>query len=303
LVLAIPVCLYGLYQDFAGADHIASLGRGYVERGVAILFGGGTSGYIFRTLSTFTYSSSFSIFILCMAPFAWFAFRSRVLLRWRWLGLASLVLLLAAQISSGGRQALVFTVLTVILSGAFTERGFARKVAAPVAAAAGILLGFFFLGESKLARYETVLDMEQVRWRYETYFVRHNLEAIEQSPLGHGSGVASTAARHVGGVRFRATETAISRLAWEVGLPGILAYLWALVSLLRRVRQVTRETLDRELLLMSHAFFALGLVVFATSFNGWPLDVPPLNGFFWMLAGMVLLAPRLDRRADSNVSG
>jgi hypothetical protein len=77
----------------------------------------------------------------------------------------------------------------------------------------GIVLGFFLFGQEKLSRYETILDLEQVRWRYETYFIGANVDAVSASPLGFGSGVASAVARHVGGGLFFPTETAFSKLA------------------------------------------------------------------------------------------
>jgi hypothetical protein len=293
LLLTIPVCAYGIYQNFGGEDHIATLGRGYVERGVALLYGNGKSvEYTFRTLSTFTYSSSFSIFIILMAPLLWALYRG-ARGAWRWAAACALLLLLAAQISSGGRQALVFTAAALLLCELLQQGRLSRKLWAPLLLGVGLALGFFVLGEDKLSRYEAILDVDQVRWRYETYFVRHNLDAIRESPLGLGAGSASTAARHIGGLSFRATETFISKLAYEVGLPGILALLWLMSALCRRLWQVTRGLVDPELALLARAMLAIAVIVLLTSFNGWPLDVPPMNALFWAFAGVALALPAL----------
>jgi hypothetical protein len=294
LLLTAPVCLYSIYQYFSGAAHIASLGPGYVKRGVAILHGGGVGGvYTFRTLATFTYSSSFSIFIMLMAPFAWNLFRANEPQRWRYLALGTLLLLVIAQLTTGGRQALIFTVLTVLLAEGFRKRKVLTRLAAAGAIGLGILLGFFLLGEAKLARYETVLDLAQVKWRYETYFIGHNLTALRASPLGGGSGSASAAARHVKGLQVMATETAFSKIVYETGIPGVVAFLWMLGALLLRSRRIIRNLKDPSLLWFSRAFSAVAVITFLTSFNGWPLDVPPMNALFWALGGMLLASPAL----------
>jgi hypothetical protein len=291
LFLTVPVCGYGIYQYFGGETHIASLGPGYVKRGVAILQGGGTTGYSFRTLSTFTYSSSFSVFVLLMMPFAWVAIvamRSRL---WRMMVVGVVLLLYAAQISSGGRQALIFTVLAMLATEVYNKRAFLPRFAAPVVIVLGLAVGFFVMGQEKLGRYETILDLEQVKWRYETYFVANNLDAIAASPWGNGSGTASTAARHVGSVRFQRTETAVSKLAYEVGIPGLLAYLWVLAAVLRRGSRNLRGLRSPRMHLFGRAFMGIALLTFLTSFNGWPLDLPPLNALFWVFAGIALCAP------------
>lgn len=293
LVLTALVCIYGVFQYFGGATHVAALGPGYVKRGVALLSGVGASGHTFRTLSTFTYSSSFSVFIMVMIPFSWIAYRAALTKRWRWVALATVLLLLAAQISSGGRQALVFTAMCLLLTEVFYQQSLLSRLTGPVMIGAGLLLGFFIFGQEKLSRFESILDVEQVRWRYETYFVRHNLFALETSPLGSGSGAASVAARHVGGTRFVATETAFSKLAYEVGIPGLLAYFWMLGSIIRRARHVLRTARSRRMVLYGRGFVALGIMTFATSFNGWPLDVPPANALFWIFGGIAVATPVL----------
>lgn len=297
VLLTIPVCIYGLYQHFGGPAHIASLGPGYAARGVASLMGAGENEvYSLRTLSTFTYSSSFSIFVVLMAPFAWILFRGDSQRRWQVTALVGLLTLFAAQISSGGRQALVFTAMGVLLTEILHGRGLVRKVVAPMVVGLGILVGFFVLGSEKISRFETIFDMQQVRWRWETYFIEHNLRAIEASPLGNGSGAASTAARHVGAIKFAATETALSKTVYEVGIPGFLAYCWILLALLRRTWRARRGGGDRRLALFARAFFALGVIVFATSFSGWPLDLPPMNALFWAMGGLVFSPAYLAAR-------
>jgi hypothetical protein len=299
VLLAIPVCAYGIYQWFGGAEHIASLGTGYIRRGVAILYGGGRGESLsFRTLSTFTYSSSFSIFLLLIAPFSWILVRSQLAQAWRHAAVAATVLLLAAQLSTGGRQALVYTLLLLVLTELFYGRGLLKKLVAPAVIALGLYAGLSLMGKGVLDRFETIFDAAQVEARYRTYFVRHNLDAIQNSPLGHGSGTAAAAARHVGRVKFHATETAFSRIVYETGLPGVAAFFWLLVSLLRRCQRTYRHLADRQLTSFTRAFFVLGVIVTLTSLSGWPLDLPPLNALFWVFAGIALATPYLDRAPE-----
>jgi hypothetical protein len=302
LLLAVPVCLYGIYQYFGGSAHIASLGPGYVERGVAILQGAGTTSYSFRTLATFTYSSSFSIFILVMVPIAWVSIGATRLRAWRAFSIATVLLLYASQISSGGRQALVFTASAMLVTEVYTKRRFLPRLAAPIVIAVGLLLGFFLFGQEKLDRYETILDVEQVKWRYETYFVANNLDAIAASPWGHGSGAASTAARHVGTIRFGRTETAVSKLAYEVGIPGLIAYFWMLGAVVRRSVRSLRGLASYRMLLFNRAFLAIALTTLVTSLNGWPLDLPPANALFWIFGGIALGAPYLESEAAPSLA-
>lgn len=296
--LTIPVCLYGIYQYFGGGAHIAALGPGYVKRGVALLYGGGTAGHTFRTLATFTYSSSFSMFILLMVPLVWVSVGAQLQRRWREIALVCVLLLFAAQISSGGRQALIFTAMAMMLTELFEKRRMLPRIGAPIVVGLGLALGFFIFGQEKISRYETILDVEQVKWRYETYFVNNNLLALENSPLGNGSGSASAAARHVASASklFTQTETAFSKLAYEVGIPGLVAYLWMLLSVIFGARRALRSVTAPRLRLYGRGFMGIAIMTFLTSFNGWPLDVPPANALFWVFAGAALLLPHLQDR-------
>ena len=55
------------------------------------------------------------------------------------------------------------------------------------------------------------------------------------------------------------------------------------------------------MILYGRGFLALAIMTFATSFNGWPLDVPPNNALFWMFGGVALamhhLAPPVEQAA------
>jgi hypothetical protein len=302
VALTVAVCAYGVFQYFGGATHVGSLGPGYVRRGVAILHGGGAGDhYSFRTLATFTYSSSFSIFVQLMMPFVYVFLWMNLSKKWRAIIIAATVLLLMGQLSSGGRQALIFTLLGVVLTEVFSGQRQRKLVAALSVLAVALVTGFIVFGKGAVARYETIFDYQQVRSRYQSYLIDHNLEAIERSPLGHGAGVAATAARHVGGLKFFMTETFVSKTVYEVGLPGLAAFLWAMIALWRRHRHAARYIHDPDLARIGHAQIGLASIVLLTSLNGWPLDVPPLNALFWLFAGIALALPALGRATEPHV--
>ena len=184
----------------------------------------------------------------------------------------------------------------MLLTELYEKRKLLTRIGAPLAVGLGVILGFFIFGQEKISRYETILDVEQVKWRYETYFVNNNLLALESSPLGNGSGSASAAARHVAAAKFTQTETAFSKLAYEVGIPGLAAYLWMLIAVLLHARRALRAVTASRLRMYGRGFMGIAIMTFLTSFNGWPLDVPPANALFWVFAGMALLLPRLQER-------
>jgi hypothetical protein len=126
--------------------------------------------------------------------------------------------------------------------------------------------------------------------------------ALSQTLLGLGPGVDTVSARYglpafnpYGAIGGSLRESWWVKLVLELGIAGLAVGATMLVTILMRVLAVHRRLGDPQLRSVSAAIVALCAFVLVSNFKGSYLDLDPTNVLFWLLVGIVLKLPSLER--------
>ncbi|MEM7583399.1 MAG: hypothetical protein AAF560_08475 [Acidobacteriota bacterium] len=204
-------------------------------------------------------------------------------LRWRRLGIAALVTLLACSFVSGQRVALVLVPLVAAAASLWALGITSRRLARAGLVALGLALLALMMPAGRAA----LADLGD-RWRAAPppqFVVEQWRWAVRERPgwLGYGPGSATSAARHFEGIVL--IESVPAKRLYEGGWLGAGAWVVVvgalLVSILRRWADLGR------------AERAVSVYVLLLAVMPWwyPTDTDPGNLLFWLLAGMLQRTP------------
>lgn len=272
-----------LYGDFA---------RSATQNFAAFKVGNST---IYRIPGTFQFAAQYAMFCLFMIFPVLMQVRLDQSSRWRAFGYLTLVLVIAASLTSGSRGAFLhlpflFAVIGVLRFG-FSRGGNAIVVFAFIVFA-GVALWQF--DESAVIEHVAQLAAQNGR-----YIVVGGLDfAIEHGGLlGQGVGVGTVATRHVmsDANLFAAIENYYAKAWMELGLPGFVAVVMLFLYLLFGGLQTASRLRDGALRDSALTIVALVIFVIYISTRGWPLDQDPLAYYFWLMIGLLLKMPALEQ--------
>jgi hypothetical protein len=215
---------------------------------------------------------------------------------WRSIGLVALVAVCSLAVVSGQRIALLLVPLTVlgllILTGQFAN----LKRFVPAGVGLALILSFLIAQNPDLVsqRWASL----QARWEAAPpqVFIQQQFDWARREQtgiLGQGVGRGTNSARIFGQVQL--VETYHPKLLFEIGYLGLLATL-ALYTVLTVVTfRAYRSVKDPNL--RGYAASMWVFVLFISFFPYYyPLDVDPVNVYYWLAAGIVLKLPALDRQ-------
>ena len=220
---------------------------------------------------------------------------------WRILVLVGMALVFVNAVISGQRAALVLvpivTVILLIITGQFVN--FKRFI--PIGVGLSILL---FVGAA--------INPILVQQRWESFVSRWNaappqqflVNQFKQShdfivdwPLGRGIGRATNSTRVFGYTQL--IETYQPKLLYELGYPGMLAFMAMLLQLTFLTFLAYRSVRDRSL-----RGYGASLWVFIAFFTFnpqyYPLDVDPVGVYYWVMAGVILKLPKIDKQLQEE---
>lgn len=223
------------------------------------------------------------------------AFNDRSLI-WKIIGLASMAMVFVMALLSGQRIALALVPFTIVLLLFMTGQVANLKRFLPIGIALAVILGV------AATQYPDVvaerLDSFQSRWSAAPPqdFIMHQLEwamNAQQGFLGRGVGRATNAARIFGDTVL--VETYHSKVLYETGIFGLISMLAVYTALVIASFQAYRSIKDPNLRGYGASMFVF--VLFISYFPYYyPLDVDPVNVYYWLAVGIVLKLPDLDRQ-------
>jgi hypothetical protein len=215
---------------------------------------------------------------------------------WRILGLIALAMVAMNSVISGQRIALALVPAVVILLLVLTGQILNLKRFLPIGIGLALVLVFV------AGRNPDVLNerIESFRSRWEaappTAFITHQLEwAMDQQEgfFGRGAGRATNSARIFG--RTVLVETYHSKLLYEFGVMGLLTVLAYYTALTIATFMAYRQIKDPNLRGYGASMWVF--VLFISYFPYYyPLDVDPVNVYYWLAVGIVLKLPDIDRQ-------
>lgn len=256
-----------------------------------------------RLPGTFVAPWQWAWFLISSAFFCFgTAFSDRSLI-WRILGIISIVMVMASAVISGQRiaLALVPTVLVILLVLTGQIANFKRFIPVGV----GLALILTFLMARNPAVVAERISSFQSRWQASPpqAFIMQQFQEVfsdQESVLGNGLGRATNAARMFGKIRL--IETYHPKVTYEIGIPGLICVLWLYTSLTIETFKSFRATKDPNL--RGYCASMWVFVLFISYFPYYyPLDVDPVNVYYWLAAGIALKIPHIDaqERLDQNL--
>ncbi len=249
-----------------------------------------------RLPGTFVAPWQWGWFLISSAFFAFgTAFSDRALL-WRIIGLIAMAMTMILAVLSGQRIALalvpIVTTLLLIITGQILN----LKRFLPIGIGLGLIITFLAI------RYPEVIAERissfQARWNAAPpqEFIFNQLEWAmdkQQGFLGRGVGRATNAARIFGQTVL--VETYHSKVLYETGVIGLVLLLSLFTVLMVTTFLAYRSIKDPSL--RGYGASMWTFVLFISYFPYYyPLDVDPVNVYYWLAAGIVLKLPDLDRQ-------
>jgi hypothetical protein len=215
---------------------------------------------------------------------------------WRLVGLTSLVAVGVMAVLSGQRIALALVPLVVVSLLFLTGQIANLKRFIPAGIGLAIMFGVLMTQNPEVvnARWSSF----QARWSASpphAFIIQQFQWAQDQQEgiLGRGVGRGTNAARIFG--KTELVETYHPKLLYEMGPLGLLATLTLYLSLTVITFKAYRSIQDPNL--RSYAASLWVFVLFISIFPYYyPLDVDPVNVYYWLAAGIVLKLPTIDQR-------
>jgi hypothetical protein len=215
---------------------------------------------------------------------------------WRIVGLVAMATTMLLAVLSGQRIALALVPFAIILLLVMTGQLVNLTRFLPIAIGLALILGFLAIRYPDVAAERT--ESLQGRWEASPpqAFITEQLQwAMKQQRgfLGRGVGRATNAARIFG--KTSLVETYHSKVLYETGVVGLVLLLSVFTVLMVTTFFAYRSIKDPSL--RGYGASMWTFILFISYFPYYyPLDVDPVNVYYWLAAGIVLKLPDLDRQ-------
>ncbi|HUK51947.1 MAG TPA: hypothetical protein VL099_01505 [Candidatus Binatia bacterium] len=292
--LTFPISAFGIVQYFTGPALLLSISPGF-SRAIYYAFDPNdpTSYSYFRTISTFASTSGFSqyLWIAAMLTLALMLSSTRA----TDLAVCRVALLVqaCALLTTGSRGPFVLLFVSIFVG--FTLMGHLRLAIS----GAMILLVFFgastlLLGSRVQNRFATILDFEMVKERNRDIGMGQIQEADKSSIAGYGAGRGCAATNRLYPDLVVGSENQFARIRYETGLGGLVLFCSAMLVLAVDTVRKPRLLRDSRLRVIGCLAASVPLVSMLTLPVGQPLDIPPMNFYFWFLIGLVQALMKIE---------
>ena len=223
------------------------------------------------------------------------AFSDRSLI-WRIIGLASLAAVGVMTVVSGQRIALALVPITIVGLLVLTGQVTNLKRFLPIGIGLGLILTVLMAQNPEVVGER--LDSFQSRWAAsppQDFIIQQFdwAQKQQQGILGRGVGRATNAARIFG--KTELVETYHPKLMYEIGPLGLMATLALYLTLTVATFRAYRSIKDPNLRGYGASMWVFVLFISVFPYY-YPLDVDPVNVYYWLAAGIVLKLPEIDQR-------
>lgn len=295
-LLSIPISAFGVLQYFTGPELLLRISPGF-ER--AIFYANDPknpqAGYYFRTISTFASSAGLSqyLWVAALLSIALMLVATRPMDKW--MARAALLVQACATLSTGGRGSFIMLFLCIFL-GFWLMGRLRRAFLVTSLVTACLFVSVLFLGPVVEARFASIFDLEMVRDR-NMALALGEFDASMGAPivgLGAGMGCAASNRLETSKVDVVGSENQFARIRNECGLAGLALFAAFTVALFLETLRQTRRIYDPQLRTIGCLAATIPLANILLFPIGQPLDVPPLNFYFWFLLGLLVALLRIQ---------
>lgn len=214
---------------------------------------------------------------------------------WRIISFGSLLSVLVNAVISGQRIALALVptcfVLCLLLTG---QLGNLKKF---IPIVGGLVMVIFIAAASNPVIVQERLDSFISRWNAAPphEFIVHQFEENMKNvdgPFGSGLGRATNSARALGVTKL--VETYYPKVLYEVGIVGVLGFLFLVTSLTIICFRTYRSVKNRNFRSYGATMWVFILFISYNTYY-YPLDVDPVAVYYWLAAGILMKLPEIDR--------
>jgi hypothetical protein len=306
LVLGVLTGIYGIYQWQAGPESFASWSDYYGR--YAGLAWSAQSRIVFRAFSTFVGPGAFggNMAFLMMLAFSVLV-SSRFPGPWRIGAAASFAIMGAGIAVSGSRGPVVLLLLAGTIALAFSP-GLSKKAAiilnGVVVAGMVLVLVGSLVGPIISERFATIFDPQAFSSKSSGPFL-YGITLAQEHPFGLGLGLTAGVPQFISSpliqdLRAENIDSGYGSAAAELGILGLLLFTYFAVKVgiegIRTWRRLSPGPL-RDLLL-GPALYAGTYPIVSVVFQ--PQATLPGSIYFWLLVGMLMKAPALERQLNAD---
>ncbi|MEL4894723.1 hormogonium polysaccharide biosynthesis protein HpsL [Crocosphaera sp. Alani8] len=221
---------------------------------------------------------------------------------WRNCGLAGMAMVFINAVICGQRLALAVVPAVIIVMLFLTGKITDLKRFIPIGIGLSV---FLFIGFS-------LINPDFIQERIDSFVSRWNasppyLFILEQFDfairtqsgiLGRGLGGATNSTRIFGDVSL--VETYHPKLLFEIGYPGLIAFMIFVTHLCLVTFKTYRSLKDQCLRNFASGFWVFLMII--SYFPYWyPLDTDPVAVYYWLFAGVILKLPVIDKEEQAKL--
>jgi putative inorganic carbon (HCO3(-)) transporter len=306
LALGFLATAYGIYQWRAGPASFANWSESYGR--YAQLTWSARGGVVFRAFSIFVNPGAFggNMVLLMFLAFG-VAASSNVGIRWRIAGAITFIAMGAGIAVSGSRGPVVYLMLAAAVALALVPG--ARPRIATLLKALGMaglaaVFAVFLIGTVIGERFATIFDPQAFLWKWFGP-LSYGIGIAQEHPFGMGLGYTAGVPQFINNPAFqglptRNVDSGYGSAAAELGLVGLVVFTYfALKVGIEGVRTWKRMPPGRlRDLLLGPALIAATYPI--VSLIGQPQATLPSSIYCWLLIGMLMKAPEIQRALDAD---
>ncbi len=306
LALGFVTAAYGIYQWLAGPQSFAHWSDYYGR--YASLAWLARSGTVFRAFSTFVAAGTFggNMALLMLLAFS-VAVSPRIPIRWRILAATTFAVMGVGIAASGSRGAVAHLLLAAAVALALVP-GIRRRatlgLTAVVMAGSGVVLVVYVVGPVVGERFATIFDPQAFFWKW-FFPLIYGLRIAQEHPFGMGLGYTAGIPQFVASPVFQDlpstnVDSGYGSAAAELGFLGLALFTYFAFKVGIegfRAWKGLPPGRPRDLLL-GPALLAATYPIVSVIFQ--PQASLPSSIYFWLLIGMLMKAPSLERTLDAH---
>ena len=306
LALGVLTAVYGVYQWRAGPQSFAGWSEYYGR--YAGLVWVAQSGAVFRAFSTFVTPGAFGgnmALLMLLALSA--AISQRIRPGWRIVAVGTFAVMGAGVAASGSRGPATHLLVAGAVGIAFVP-GILRRVTAGftavvmVGAAAAMVV--FLIGPGISERFSSIFDPAAFFWKWFLPFT-NGIHIAQEHPFGMGLGYTAGIPKFINNPVFgelpaTSVDSGYGSAAAELGFLGLALFIYLAVKVgiegFRTWKHLPSSR--RRDLLLGPALYAATYPIVSVIVQ--PQAALPSASYFWLLIGMLMKAPALQRALDAD---
>jgi hypothetical protein len=212
-----------------------------------------------------------------------------------------------AMLLTGSRTSLVLTILGVVLGGVFRKGGL-KLMVVPAGLLGLLLIGLLISGSSRLERFSTLLNPDEVLGRV-AIVVRPAFSLLVEYPIGGGlgrsaHGIPAVLLSRIDRFDIRTTDGDIGRIISDMGICGLVVYLVMLHAGLSDSIKWLLKLRESNLAAIASPIGVVFILGLAQVITGSPYLGIPAGMLLWILfGGLRRMVEEYDKLAKTEGSG